>query len=436
MLKKILLVVKREYLSRVRKRSFFIMTMLAPLLIVLFYGLIFYFAFNRDLGDTKKRIYVSDQSGLFIGKIKSKPNLEFFYGLVNSEAEELRLIGSEGFYAVLTIPKSNYDSIHGATMVANDQPSITTINYIEKEMEQVIKDFKLKQYGIDQTVIKGINTTNISIKTAKITSKGLQSSSAGASTAIGYICAILIYLFIFLYGVQVMRGVIEEKTNRIVEIIISSLKPFELMMGKIVGIALVGLTQFVIWIFIIFALGSAVSGFLLSSMNLPTEAGQAMQTTGAENDFSNILQALSGFNYGMIITMFIFYFISGYLFYGSLFAAIGSAVDNETDTQQFMMPITLPLVFAFVLAQSVVTSNPNGALSFWLSIIPLTSPVVMMVRIPFGVPLWEVLISMAAMTLGFVFTVWLAGRIYRVGILMYGKKPSYKELGKWLFYKE
>jgi ABC-2 type transport system permease protein len=233
-----------------------------------------------------------------------------------------------------------------------------------------------------------------------------------------------------------MRGVIEEKTNRIVEVIISSLKPFELMMGKIVGIALVGLTQFVIWIFIIFALGSAVSGLVLSSMNLPTEAGQAMQTTGAENDFSNILQALSGFNYVMIVTMFIFYFISGYLFYGSLFAAIGSAVDNETDTQQFMLPITLPLVFAFVLAQSVVTSNPNGILAFWLSIIPLTSPVVMMVRIPFGVPFWEVLISMAAMIVGFVFTVWLAGRIYRVGILMYGKKPSYKELGKWLFYKE
>jgi ABC-2 type transport system permease protein len=208
------------------------------------------------------------------------------------------------------------------------------------------------------------------------------------------------------------------------------------MMGKIVGIALVGLTQFVIWIFIIFALGSAVSGLVLSSMNLPTEAGQAMQTTGAENDFSNILQALSGFNYVMIVTMFIFYFISGYLFYGSLFAAIGSAVDNETDTQQFMLPITLPLVFAFVLAQSVVTSNPNGILAFWLSIIPLTSPVVMMVRIPFGVPFWEVLISMAAMIVGFVFTVWLAGRIYRVGILMYGKKPSYKELGKWLFYKE
>jgi ABC-2 type transport system permease protein len=161
-----------------------------------------------------------------------------------------------------------------------------------------------------------------------------------------------------------------------------------------------------------------------------------MQTTGAENDFSNILQALSGFNYVMIVTMFIFYFISGYLFYGSLFAAIGSAVDNETDTQQFMLPITLPLVFAFVLAQSVVTSNPNGILAFWLSIIPLTSPVVMMVRIPFGVPFWEVLISMAAMIVGFVFTVWLAGRIYRVGILMYGKKPSYKELGKWLFYKE
>lgn len=436
MLNKLLLVVKREYLSRVRKRSFLIMTILAPLLMVLFYGLIFYFMFNRDLGDSMKRIYVSDNSGLFTGKLKNKTNLEFVYGLVENEVEELKLIESEGYYAVLNIPKVTYDNVKGISLVANDQPSITTINYIEKEMEQVVKELKLKQYGIDQTVIKRINKTNVAIKTAKVTSRGLQSGSAGASTAIGYVCAILIYLFIFLYGVQVMRGVIEEKSNRIIEVIISSLKPFELMMGKITGIALVGLTQFIIWILIIFALGSAVSGLVLSSMNLPTEIGPAMQASAAENDFRNTLQALAGFNYTLIITMFMFYFITGYLFYGSLFAAVGSAVDNETDTQQFMLPITLPLVFAFVLAQSVVTSNPSGDLAFWLSIIPFTSPVVMMVRIPFGVPFWEVLVSMAAMIIGFVFTVWLASRIYRVGILMYGKKPTYKELGKWLFYKE
>lgn len=208
------------------------------------------------------------------------------------------------------------------------------------------------------------------------------------------------------------------------------------MMGKIAGIAFVGLTQFVIWIIIIFALGGAVSGVVLSSLDLPAEAGQAVQASATENDLTNMIQVLGSFDYLMIITMFTFYFISGYLFYGSLFAAIGSAVDNETDTQQFMLPITLPLVFAFVLAQSVVTTNPNGVLAFWLSVIPFTSPVVMMVRIPFGVPFWEVLVSMAAMIIGFVFTVWLAGRIYRVGILMYGKKPTYKELGKWLFYRE
>lgn len=435
MFNKILLVIRREYLTRVRKKSFLIMTILAPLLIVLFYGLIFYFAFNRDIGDTHKKIYVSDKSGLFTGKIKSKTNIEFVFGLVNGEAEELNLINNEGYYGVLNIPLITPDSIRGITLVANDQPSITTVNYIENEMKQVVKDFKLKQYGIDQKVIKNINQTNVGITTQKATSKGLESSSAGASTAIGYICAILIYLFIFLYGVQVMRGVIEEKTNRIVEVIISSLKPFELMMGKIVGIALVGLTQFVIWIVIIFALGSVVSGAVLSSMDIPKEAVQSMNQTAQESDLSNTLKVLASFDYVMIVTMFIFYFISGYLFYGSLFAAVGSAVDNETDTQQFMLPITLPLVFAFVLAQSVVTSNPNGVLAFWLSVIPFTSPVVMMVRIPFGVPVWEVLLSMAMMVAGFVFTVWLAGRIYRVGILMYGKKPTYKELGKWLFYK-
>ncbi len=429
MFNKILLVIRREYLTRVRKKSFLIMTILAPLLIVLFYGLIIYFSLNRDIGDSLKKVYVSDQSGLFTGKIKSKSNLEFIYGNTVDEKGNQNLIKNLGFYAVLTIPPITVDSIRGVTLVAIDQPSMTTVNYIENEMKQVVKNFKLKQYGIDQEVIQDINKTSIHIGTAKITAHGLESSSATASTILGYVCAILIYFFIFLYGVQVMKGVIEEKTNRIVEVIISSLKPFELMMGKIVGIALVGLTQFFIWILIILVLGSIVSG------TMSFETAQALNEKGGESDLVKILNDMKDFNYIMIATMFAFYFISGYLFYGSLFAAVGSAVDNETDTQQFMLPITLPLVFAFILAQTIVTSNPNGVLAFWLSVIPFTSPVVMMVRIPFGVPVWEVLVSMAMMVAGFVFTVWLAGRIYRVGILMYGKKPTYKELGKWLFYK-
>jgi len=429
---KILLVIKREYLTRVRKKSFIIMTIAAPLLLVAFYGIIIYFAVNKDMGDTNKRIYVVDNSSIYSGKIQGKSTISFEFGNVIPEAgSEKAFLETGNYYALLTIPDSA-TNLKTISLVAIDQPSISTVDFIENQLEKVLKEQKLSALGISNQIIGEINKTRINITTAQATDLGSEKTNAEVNTAIGFLGAILIYMFIFLYGVQVMRGVIEEKTNRIVEVIISSLRPFQLMMGKIIGIALVGLTQFIIWVALITILGGGTSGIIASQMELPAEAATVVNNSGGMSDFWG---ALMGFNYAYLLGIFLFYFISGYLFYGALFAAIGSAVDNETDTQQFMLPVTLPLVLAIVLAQSAVATNPSGPLAFWLSVIPFTSPVVMMVRIPFGVPTWQLLVSMATMIAGFVFTVWLAGKIYRIGILMYGKKPSYKEIGKWLFYK-
>lgn len=432
---KIALVIQREYLSRVRKKSFIIMTIAAPLLISAFYGIIIFFALNKDIGDSEKKVYVVDQSGFFKDKLQSKTNIQFVYGTATETSDAKSFLETKNYYAILSIPDSTLSNIQ---LVATDQPSLGTVSYIEDQLAEVLRQNKLVQSGIDANLIESINNTNITVNTAKATESGSENSSAGASTVIGYACAFLIYLFIFLYGVQVMRGVIEEKTNRIVEVIISSVKPFELMMGKIIGIALVGLTQFVIWIVLGFIFGGGSSGLIASQMDMPAEAKDVIGQSGTvapSGELGQFLTALLGFNYAYILAVFAFYFVSGYLFYGSLFAAIGSAVDSETDTQQFMLPVTMPLVLALVLAQSAVMSNPNGALAFWLSVIPFTSPIVMMMRIPFGVPTWELLLSMALMIIGFIGTVWIASRIYRIGILMYGKKASYKEIGKWLFYK-
>ncbi|MFI5221850.1 MAG: ABC transporter permease [Bacteroidia bacterium] len=435
-MRKIFLLIAREYVARVRKRSFIVMTILAPLLFVLFYGIIIYFAINRDLSESKKRIYISDESGTYLGKFQSNKLYEFVYGSVNIN-EIKPLLDSENYYAVLLIPKLSSDNSKEVQLFYKEQPGFSVMNYLEEQMEREQKMNKLSLQKIDKKVLENINNTRVKIHPEKITSSGFESGNIAVSTILGFIGAFLIYLFIFMYGVQIMKGVIEEKTNRIVEILISSVKPFELMMGKIIGIALVGLTQFVIWILLIAILGGGSSGFLLSRFHLPEDAAQSMLqgNTGVDNDIAGMLASLPQFNFILLIGMFLFYFIGGYLFYGSLFAAVGSSVDNETDTQQFMLPLTLPLVFALVFAQSAVTANPNSPMAFWLSMIPFTSPVTMMVRIPFGVPTWQLILSMVLLTAGFIFTVWIAAKIYRVGILMYGKKPTYREIGKWLFYK-
>lgn len=339
----------------------------------------------------------------------------------------------------------------GIQLVYETQPSIHAIRHIETVLSNDIEKFKLAKYGINQATMDAAKT-NVSLVTKKIDETGQENSAnTEVSMMVGLFSGLLIYMFIFLYGVQVMRGVIEEKTSRIIEVIISSVKPFELMMGKIIGIALVGLTQFLLWIVLTTSLISGSQAIIESQFSKDDLGGQSIEEVMSSNQVAvpqeaeeevaqfneaaldDFMKSFDTINFAVIIGSFLFYFLGGYLLYSALFAAVGSAVDNEADSQQFMLPITIPIIFSFVMAQYVI-SNPEGALSFWLSIIPFTSPIIMMVRIPFGVPYWELALSMAMLVIGFIGTTWLAGRIYRTGILMYGKKINYKELWKWLRY--
>jgi len=257
---------------------------------------------------------------------------------------------------------------------------------------------------------------------------------------VGFAAAILIYMSLFIYGIQVMRGIIEEKTSRIVEVVISSVKPFQLMMGKIVGIGLVGLTQFLLWITLSIGLMTVASQVMFKGKmdQIKSEVPMNKQAAAVSTDGPgmDIIKAVQTVDWTYILPIFIIFFLGGYMLYSALFAAVGSAVESDTETQQFMLPITLPLLFTYIMSFSFIVNNPDSSLSFWLSIIPFTSPIAMMVRLPFGVPNWELALSIILLIAGFIFTTWVASRIYRVGILMYGKKVSFAELGKWFMYKE
>ena len=304
---------------------------------------------------------------------------------------------------------------------------------MERFLRKEIEDIKLARSGIDKEALDKIKT-NIDLNVINLTDKGEKEGDVAVATITGYASALLIYFFIFLYGVQTLRGVIEEKTSRIVEIIISSVKPFQLMMGKIIGIGAVGLTQLLIWVFLTLIIEQAALTFYKTdfSKSKQVELVQGAQaTTNEDVSIPEIFEKLETINFPLLLGTFLFYFITAYLFYGSLFAAVGSAVDNDADAQQFQLPITLPLIFSIMLLGAVLR-DPHGNLAFWASIIPFTSPVVMMMRIPFDPPVWHILLSMVCMVAGFIFTTWLAGRIYRIGILMHGTKVNYKILAKWM----
>ncbi|MFI5452522.1 ABC transporter permease [Pedobacter sp. UC225_61] len=325
------------------------------------------------------------------------------------------------------------------------QAGLSLNSRISGDIEELIRNQKLKESGIAQSDLDQLKTS-VDIETKKIAETGKEeSSSAGASTIIAFIAGILMFMFIMLYGIQVMRGVIEEKTSRIIEVMISSVKPFQLMMGKIIGIALVGLTQFILWIVLTLTISTVAVTVLVDKADVKKIAASAQSgsqvTTGtqvvspAQGPMMDIQKSLAGLDFSKIVSVFIFFFIGGYLFYSALYAAIGSAVDSETETQQFMMPVMMPLLLGYALSLSVVTNDPYGNVAFWLSMIPFTSPIAMVVRLPYGVPNWELALSMVILVVGFVGTVWIASRIYRVGILMYGKKTTFKEMFKWFTYK-
>jgi len=430
------IVTSREYSSRVKKKSFILMTLLAPLLIAAFYGAIIWMSINDNVGSSTKNIVVVDPVNVFTGKLKNPDKINF---ILKPTFNIKELVQDESIDGFIEIPQRykladefqlKYQSMKSLSVSDNDK--------IKDAFGSILREEKLKSLGITQAAIDSLRV-NVSISEFKIDDEGnSKSSNLGINTALGMGLAVMIYFFIFLYGVQVMRGVIEEKTNRIVELIVSTVKPFQLMMGKVIGIAAVGLTQLGIWMILTSILMTIISVvFGLNVADAP-QVSEMASNPALKNMDNNVAQALTSF-YNLpllkIFGTFVFYFIGGYLLYGALFAAIGSAVDSETDTQQFMMPITLPLVFSFVISFSVVVNDPNGVLATWLSIIPFSSPIVMMVRTPFEPELWQVITSMLVLLATIIGIIWLAGKIYRTGILMYGKKPTYKELAKWLFYK-
>ncbi|HWK58993.1 MAG TPA: ABC transporter permease [Parapedobacter sp.] len=439
---KILLIIKREYLSRVRKKSFLLVTFLVPLFLIGIYALTIYLT-AKSFESNEATVYTIDQSGLFANKMANTGKITFLEASDDIAAEKKRILSEEGKTFLLIIP-ADVSTSSRVELFAKETASFGVQDEITDQLEDVLRDRAYAAAGIDRATLESISP-RVSLSAKEITEDGEKDSSAGAAMGIAMSLSILVYICLFLYGSQVMRGIIEEKNSRIVEVIISSVKPFQLMMGKILGIGLVGLTQFILWIVLSTALmGIAGTGLMGGSNamvakveNQELVAGNGgSAVVGSEMGMvDKVTQELGKVDFQTIIITFLLYFFGGYLLYSALFAAVGSAVDSETETQQFMLPITIPLLFTYILSFGVLINDPHGTLAFWLSMIPFTSPIAMLVRVPFGVPVWEIVLSFALLVGGFMLTTWMAGRIYRVGILMYGKKASYKELVKWFRYK-
>lgn len=447
---KVSLIIQREYSSRVKKKSFIIMSIVGPILIA---ALLIVPTWLATTSEDYQNIEVIDETGIFINQLKSTNEIHFNYEFRSLKESQDELNASGKYTAVLHIPKIVVSNPETVQIFYKEKPKGSSISYMEAEIAKVIESRKLEDlYNLSLKEISGLRP-HIQIVPNKITKEGSSEEQAdGLAGLLGFVLAFFIYFFIFLFGVQVMRGVIEEKTSRIVEVIISSVKPFQLMLGKIIGIAFVALTQFLIWIILSgILIGGAQQFFkedLMASKksNIEQFESPIFNKKGAKefsseegiSDKSEFISRLNSqlgmINFPLVLACFLFYFMGGYLLYGSLFAAIGSAVDNETDTQQFMMPVTIPLIIAIVIAQ-VAIENPDGSIAFWASMIPLTSPIIMMIRIPVGIATWELLLSMFLLLITFIGTTWMAAKIYRTGILMYGKKVTFKELGKWLIHK-
>ena len=416
---KIWLIIKREYLVRIRKKSFIVMTLLGPLLMLLVMFLPIYLTNQTQ---TERTVAISEQDFDLFNKLENTDYVKFVVTPV-SIFSDLKLNFDDELYYALLEKKDNE-----IVLSSNKQVSLSVSNEIKSQLEKKIKQKKLVELGIDIRLLEQAKTTVV-VSSQIISEDGRgQKSKTELSMAIGFISGLLIYIFIFMYGTMVMRSIIEEKTNRIVEVIISSVKPFKLMMGKIIGVSLIGLTQFILWICLTSILFFIVQAYFGNIAEIESSQEIEMQSIMLEG-----LMYLNHINLVEILLAFLFYFLGGYLMYGSLFAAVGSAVDAEADSQQFILPVTIPLILSFILIQPIM-ENPDSSLAFWMSIIPLTSPIVMMVRIPFGVAEWEILLSILVLVGSFILSTKLAAKIYRTGILMYGKKINYKELLKWLRY--
>lgn len=453
-MKNIFVIFKREYLTRVKNKTFILMTFLAPLLMVGFYAATIYIATETGDDNRSKTVYLTDYNPTLM--LSNNPPANYvFLPAPSNEDSAIADVKSGVVFGWLKVEDRDVRVIDSATYYTAETPSLVEMEGLKSWIEGKANKHQFAKLGLRESQIDSAQSS-CDIVTKEVSNSGdVQESSSALKSGIGFALAFMIYIFIFVYGSMVMRSAMEEKTNRIVEVIVSSVKPFDLMMGKILGVAAVGLTQFVAWIVLAVGLVFGISALFLNSGNgMSTqeavqkgiEARTGMATVGMDGGVvagesgsgvardlaTEFTEPLSNLPYFEIIAVFLLFFVGGYLLYSSFFAAIGSAVNQESDVQQFMMPVTLPLVFGFVIAQTVALKAPHGAMAKLFSMIPLTSPIVMVVRAPFGVPFGELALSFGLLVLMFVLMVWLSSRIYRIGILSYGKKPTWKDLWKWL----
>lgn len=438
---KLKLIIEREFIAKVRNKSFIVMTFLSPLIMVGM-GFLVYFLMKKNNEKVKEIVYI-DNSGLFSKEDFKDSKTVHYLDFTSKGIEDTKQKVEQGnYYGALIIPKQDSLELLAKSIefYSKDSPGMSVMNALENKIETKIRNQKLNDFGID---INKINASRIQSDIKMYNFSGEESSKLinGLKIGVGAIAGYFLMMFVMIYGTSVMRSVIEEKTSRIIEVIVSSVKPFQLMLGKIIGNASAGLLQFFIWGILIFILGTLATSLLginmaeMQTANLSAEQLEAAKNVAGGDKMQVLIQEVLRLPLLKLFVLFIFYFLGGYMLYSSLFAAVGAAVDNETDTQQFMLPIMLPLILGVYVGFATVINDPHGPISVAFSHIPLTSPIVMLMRVPFGVTWTELAISMSLLLVTFMFMVWLAAKIYRVGILMYGKKPTYKDLYKWLKYK-
>lgn len=435
---KILLVIQREYVTRVMKKSFWISSLLAPVLLTAIYAIPIWLAMKDK---EQKQVAILDLSHLWKPTDLQDKELVFTF-ISKSEMQFKKEFSKNGYDAFVSIPADVLTNPKGVHIYSSKNIGLSLKESVERLIQNKVRQELMYKAGIS---VKVYEDTQVDIDSDTITISDAgdetNSSSAGAMILAG-VMGLILYVTLLLYGSQVMNGVIEEKSSRIIEVIISSVKPYQLMLGKIVGVGLVGLTQFVLWIVLTIGLtqvtskvyASKASSIVGLSQDAQIKANADMEKVMQDSPMGEVTKVLESTNIPLVMFAFLFYFFVGYLLYSSLFAAIGSAVESATEAQQFTFIVMIPIILSFLLAQYTM-QDPDSTIAFWSSMIPFTSPINMMVRLPYGVPVWELVASMCFLLIGFFVCSWISARIYRVGILMYGKKATWKELSKWLFYK-
>lgn len=429
---KVWLIIQREFLNRVQKKSFLIATILVPLIFPAIMAALIWLAIEQKKNAAKETVYYIDESGLF-----APDTSKFFFKQFNGSLDDAKraIVNIESF-GLLYIPQIELANPKGIALYTSVDPSPGEVGDLEQLLANQLRDQKMKNLHIQQQLLDSLKT-EVNIQRLSLAGGQEKESDSRLLSGIGMATGILMYMFIFIYGAQIMQGVIEEKTSKVVEVIVSSVRPFQLMLGKIIGLASVSLLQFIIWIVLV----TTVSTVVLGAFGLDNQSQELANQYGAEaaavqnQGAMHMVKMFSQIPFGYVIFNFLFYFLGGYLLYAALFAAVGSAVDSPAEAQQFMFPITIPLLISYFGLFTFVLDNPNGPASVWLSLIPFTSPIAMMGRIAFNPPWWQLALSMVLLVAGFIFTAWVAARIYRVGILMHGTKINYKVMAKWFMQK-